>query len=210
LLQRRASRTPASARPPRASPLHLLLTIGHQARQDERAPTTSRKREEPLGPQDATEDFDGRAWHDNALYALRLDVGDVARGDWRSDLVLDIDHIVEWLCGAGRQVRFRVAPATLTFHHVTDLRIRVDCGDSGGRIALQTLSIDSITRERIRDQKICFDRPYWRWRIELNWPQGGNISLGASGFTQTLRAEPVLLDQQQLSPADRVPVGSGP
>jgi hypothetical protein len=67
-------------------------------------------------------DLEDRSWHDDALYGMRRDIGNVARGDWRSDLVLDIDHIVEWLCGADEQCRFRVAPATLTFHHVTDLR----------------------------------------------------------------------------------------
>jgi hypothetical protein len=149
-------------------------------------------------------DFSALTWHDNALHGLRLDVGDCTRGDWHADLVLDIDHVVEWLCGVDMQVRFRVAPATLTFHDVTDLRIAIDCGDSGGQIALHPLSIDAITRERIRDQKICFDRPYYRWRIALNGPQGGAIIFGASGFTQVLRAEPVLLDQQQLSPADRI------
>jgi hypothetical protein len=96
----------------------------------------------------------------------------------------------------------------LTFHDVTDLQIAIDCGDSGGRTALHALSIDVITRERILDQKICFDRPYYRWRIALNAPQGGTMTFGASGFTQILRAEPVLLDQQQLSPADRK--ASGP
>jgi hypothetical protein len=145
-------------------------------------------------------DVDDLTWHDNALYGLRLDVGDPAGGDWHADLVLDIDHVVEWLCGATGQARFRVAPASLTFHDVTDLRIAIDCGDSGGQVALHPLSIDRITRERIRDQKICLDRPYYRWRIELNWPAGGTLSFGASGFTQTLRAEPVLLDQQQLPP----------
>jgi hypothetical protein len=90
-------------------------------------------------------DFDALTWHDNALYGLRLDVGDCTRGDWHADLVLDIDHIVEWLCGTDRQVRFRVAPATLTFHDVTDLRIAIDCGDSGGQIALHPLSIAAIT-----------------------------------------------------------------
>jgi hypothetical protein len=147
--------------------------------------------------------LDHLSWHDNALYGVRLDVGDCMRGDWHADLVLDIDHIVEWLCGEGRQVRFRVAPATPTFHDVTGLQIAIDCGDSGGRIALHALSIDAITRERILDQKICLDRPYYRWRIALNSPQGGALTFGASGFTQALRAEPVLLDQQQLSPADR-------
>jgi hypothetical protein len=153
-------------------------------------------------------EFADLSWHDNALYGLRLDVGDPARGDWRSELVLDIDHIVEWLCGLGRQVRFRVAPATLTFHHVTDLRIAIDCGDSGGQVALYPLAIDAITRERLVEQKICFDRPYWRWRIALNSPQRGAITFGASGFTQNLRAEPVLLDQQQLAPADRLRGGA--
>jgi hypothetical protein len=61
-------------------------------------------------------EFAGLSWHDNALYGLRLDLGDPSRGDWHADLVLDIDHIVEWLCGVDRQMRFRVAPATLTFH----------------------------------------------------------------------------------------------
>ena len=134
---------------------------------------------------------------------MRLDVGDCARGDWHADLVPDIDHVVEWLCGEGRPIRFRVAPATLTFHDVTDLRIAIDCGDSGGRIALHAFSIDAITRERILDQKICFDRPYYRWRIALNSTPGGALTFGGSGFTQVLRAEPVLLGQQQLSPADR-------
>ena len=143
-------------------------------------------------------EFSELSWHDNALYGLRLEVGDPARGDWRSALVLDIDHIVEWLCGEDRLVRFLVAPATLAFHDVTDLRIAIDCGDSGGQIALQPLSIDRIAREPIRDQRICLDRPYWRWRIALNWPRAGAITYGASGCAQTLRAEPVLLDQQQL------------
>ena len=148
-------------------------------------------------------DFDDLSWHDNALYGLRLDIGDYTRGDWRSDLVLDIDHIVEWLCAADGRVRFRVAPATLTFHDVTDLRIAVDCGDSGGQAALSVLSIDAITRERLEDQKICLDRPYYRWRIALNVPQGGKVAFGASGFTQVPRAAPVLQDEQQLSPAER-------
>ena len=155
-------------------------------------------------PQPASSsDFDDLWWHDNALYGLRLDVGDCTRGDWRSDLVLDIDHIVAWLRDADGQIRFRVAPATLTFHDVTDLRIEVDCGDSGGRVALSALSIDAITRERLREQKICLDRPYYRWQIALNVPQGGRVAFGASGFTQVLRAEPVVQDQQQLSPAQR-------
>lgn len=148
-------------------------------------------------------DFDRLSWHDNTVYGVRLDIGDPDRGDWHANLVVDLDHIVEWLCDGAGRCRFRVAPATLRFHDATDLRIAIDCGDSSGRIALHGLSIDRIERDRITDQKICLDRPYWRWQVAFNWPQGGEISFGASGFTQTLRAAPVLLDDQRLSPADR-------
>ena len=150
---------------------------------------------------DTGDDFARLSWHDNTVYGLRLEIGDPERGDWRSNLVLDIDHIVEWICGSAR---FRVAPATLSFHHATDLRIAVDCGDSGGQVALHALCIDTVARERIVDQKICLDRPYYRWRIAFNWPRGGEIRFAASDFTLALRAEPVLQDQQQLSPLDRV------
>jgi len=149
------------------------------------------------------DDFARLSWHDDTVYGLHLEIGDPERDDWRGNLVLDLDHIVEWICGGGGNARFRVAPATLTFHHATDLQVAVDCGDSGGQVALHTLCIDAITRERIVDQKICFDQPYYRWRIAFNWPRGGEIRFGASDFTLTLRAEPVLQDQQQLSPLDR-------
>jgi hypothetical protein len=148
-------------------------------------------------------DFERLSWHDDTLYALRIEVGDIARDDWRSELVLDIDHIVEWLCEAGRRVRFRVAPATLIFHDVTDLAIAVDWGDSGHQTALHEAAIDVLTRAPVADQKICLDRTYYRWRIALAWPRGGEIAFGASGFTQRLRAAPLLQDEQKLSPADR-------
>lgn len=143
-------------------------------------------------------DFENMTWHDNALYGVRLDVGDSDRGDWHADLVLDIDHIVEWVCGIEGGTQFLVAPATLTFHDATDLRLNIDCGDSGWRVAVHPLSIDRIVREPVQDQQICLDRPYYRWQIELNWPSGGTISFGASGFTQVLRAPPALSDQQWL------------
>jgi len=44
-----------------------------------------------IGPQTG----DATSWHDNLVDALLFNAGDVATGDWRSELVLDIDHIVE-------------------------------------------------------------------------------------------------------------------
>ena len=152
-------------------------------------------------------DFEDLSWHDNIVYGLRFDVGDSFKGDWRSDLIFDIDHIVEWVCGVDGGVKFRVAPATLTFHDASDLRIAVDFGDSSGRTALNELSIAGITREAIPTPDGYPEWACYRWRIELNWPQGGEIAFGASGFTQTLRAEPVLLDEQRLVAAERASSG---
>ncbi len=145
-------------------------------------------------------DFERLSWHDNHIYGIHLSLGDAARDDWRSDLVFDIDHIVEWLCGVDKRVQFRVAPATLAFHHVTDLDIDIDWGDSGYQTAIHEASIDGVTRDQVSDQKICLDRPCYRWRIETNWPNGGVIAFGASGFTQKLRAAPVLIRAERAAP----------
>ena len=137
-------------------------------------------------------------WHDNVIYAVRFDLGEPDEGDWRSDLILDIDYIVEWLCGAPGESRFRVAPANLRFHDVTDFAIAADQGDSGGRNALFEWSIDRVARQRLER---TFD--YWRWTIHLHTPPGGSLAFSASGFTQDLTAEPRLVDQQRLPRSTR-------
>lgn len=147
-------------------------------------------------------DFTPYLWHDNPIHGLRLEIGDVAAGDWRSELVLDIDHILSWACGP-EGARFQIAPATLAFQNAGDLCLAVDCGDTGGQVALHTLSIDRITREQVQGQKVCLDRPYYRWRIELNWPAGGLIRFAASGYTLALRGDPVTTDQPWFPAAQR-------
>jgi hypothetical protein len=145
-------------------------------------------------------DFETLSWHDDTVYGLRFRIGDPARNDWTHDLVLDIDHIVEWVRDRDR-MRFRVAPATLVFHGITDLCVRMDWGDSGHRVSHPAPSIGRLERAPVVDQKVFLDRPYYAWRIELNSPAGGEIRFGAVGFTQTLRCEPVLCDEQQLGSA---------
>lgn len=112
---------------------------------------------------------------------------------------------MEWVCGTDQRCQFRVAPATLAFHHVTDLRMAIDWGTSRFRTAIHEVSISHITRSQIENQMICLDRPYYHWQIETNFPKDGTITFGASGFTQVLRAEPVLIDEQKLSPSQRHP-----
>ena len=158
--------------------------------------------------QQPADDFDQQGWHDNLVCGMRFRSPDPDRDDWRSELELDIDHIVEWIGpeGADKHFRFRVAPATLTFHDVTDLKVAINPGSNGGQWALNQPDIDFIERQRVpvADQKICLDRPYYRWRIALILPTGdGEIAFGASGYTQTLRAEPVLTDRQSLPAGSR-------
>lgn len=148
-------------------------------------------------------DFEQLSWHDCHIWGIELCAGDADEDDWTHDLVLEIDFIVEWLCGVAGGAQFRVAPATLVFHGVTDLNINIDWGDSGFRTALHVLSIDRIEREAVQDQKVYLDRPYYSWRILLNWPQSGVITFGAVGFTQTLDGEAVLQDQQKLTLRER-------
>jgi hypothetical protein len=124
---------------------------------------------------------------------------------WKSDLVFDIDYIVEWLCSVGSRAQFKIAAATLTFHHVTDLKVNIDWGDSSMQVAVAEMTLDRIARRRVEKQLICLDRAYYYWTLWLNSPRpGGEISFGASGFTQILRQEPIVCDEQKLKPAERV------
>ncbi|HEX9155373.1 MAG TPA: hypothetical protein VF819_07400 [Nitrospira sp.] len=148
-------------------------------------------------------DFDHLSWHDCHIRGIELRAGDPDEADWTSDLAFDIDFIVEWICGVDGVGQFRVAPTTLVFHGVTDPKIAIDWGRSGFQVSLHPASIDHVERELIQDQKVHLDRPYYRWRIPLNWPSSSEITFGAVGFTQTLRAEPVLTEKQCLSSSER-------
>jgi hypothetical protein len=153
-------------------------------------------------------DFDRLSWHDCHIWAIELRAGDPDKQDWTSDLALDIDFIVEWICAVDGRAQFRVAPATLVFHGVTDPRIDINWGSSGFRVALHPVSIGRVERKPVQDQKVYLDRPYYDWTIHLNWPDGGEIAFGAVGFTQTLRAEPVSTENQCLSRSERTRLAS--
>jgi hypothetical protein len=147
-------------------------------------------------------DFERLSWHDCSLWRIELGVGSPNDGDWTAELTFGLDYIVEWICGTASQA-FRIAPATLTFHNVTDPKIDIDWGRSGFQVAIHPLWIDRIVREPVRDQKVCLDRPYYSWQILLNWPARSAITFGASGFTQTFLGEPLLCQRQHLTPRER-------
>jgi hypothetical protein len=157
-------------------------------------------------------DFENLSWHDCTIWGLALKLDDPTEEDCTHDLVLDVDFIVEWVprercdlqSGGACSLEFRVAPATLTFHGITDLRVQLQSPSSGFQLVPPPISIASITRERVQDQKVYLDRPYYRWTIDLHKSMtGGEISFGAFGFTQVLRAAPRLTKNQHLTLRER-------
>ena len=143
-------------------------------------------------------EFDQLSWHDCHIWGFELRAGNPDDDDWTSDFAFDIDFIVEWICGVDGGAQFKVAPATLVFHGVTDPRIDIAC-ETGVFVSLHPLSMDRVDRVRVEDQKVYLDRPYYEWTIRLSWPSGGCVAFGAVGFTQTLQAEPLVTERQCLS-----------
>jgi hypothetical protein len=144
-------------------------------------------------------DFDTYSWHDNHVHALRIRSGEHGTGE----LVLDLDYILEWLPPRDGAFTFRVAPATLTFHGVVDLRVSLDyAGPSAG---MTPFSIQGIDRELY-----LYGNGFsaFRWRIPVNWPDG-EITFIASGFTQVLRAPPVDVADPCLTSDARAPEPRG-
>jgi hypothetical protein len=142
------------------------------------------------------------SWHDNPVYGIHWRCADPDRDLWRSELVLDIDHILEWVPPDKSGWKFRVAPAVLMFHDAADLAISLDCtsGDPQPRY-LNELTIDHICREPLPAHKMG----WFRWRIELNQPKGGRIQFAASRFSQVLSGPPLLCNEQRYPGNQRPP-----
>jgi hypothetical protein len=146
-----------------------------------------------MAPQVWTEaDFDKLSWHDNHIHAIRFVEGPEGAGD----LVLDVDHIVEWLDGEVGRFQFRVAPVKLTFHEVMFPRIAIDFGAVSAAFA--PLMIQGI--ERRFEKRTHYTAQIWK--IPITFPKG-EIEFEARGFTQRTEGEPVLGASQSLSPRDR-------
>lgn len=145
-------------------------------------------------------DFEKISWHDCHIWGIAFQSGAPEKDDWTSDLAFDIDFICQWPC-ENNGYRFRVAPALLLFHGVFEARIGINWGESS---SLHELSIAVVQREPVPEERACvsIDKPNYRWTIELNWPEG-EIAFIGSGFTQTLRTEPVLMQEQSFTFAAR-------
>ena len=122
------------------------------------------------------------------------------RGLWRSELVFDIDHILDWVPSTEGRFTFLMAPAMLVFHDAGDFEMCLDCrGADGHRRYLNELSIHHIDRQPSADLPGCF-----RWRVDLNMPRGGRNCFEALRFSQILTA-PARLCAEQRFPSEHRP-----
>lgn len=141
-----------------------------------------------------TDDFEALSWHDVRVHGFRLIEGEHGT----AELVLDIDFILHWLDDGEDGVRFRVAQAILQFHEIVGLRFALDyVACSAGMTAF---SIDRIARESLGDDD---DARAWRWRVEVNWPEGF-LEFESPGFSQWLVGEVIEQEGQSLDPAQRL------
>lgn len=141
------------------------------------------------------ENFEEISLHDNKIHGVQFCVD---HEKFQSDVVFDIDYIVEWECDS--KCEFIVAPATLRFHNVTDLNLSINWGDSGFQNSVSGPFILELKREPA-ETKMRIDK-YYRWEIVCN-NEKHNISFGASGFTMKLQSEPVASDEQYLGVEER-------
>jgi hypothetical protein len=135
--------------------------------------------------------FDELSWHDNHVHSLEISAGYQGVGT----LLLRLGYIVErmppaLLDGASS---LRIAPATLVFHDVSDLKVDLDYAKADA--ALAPFSIGDITRQT---HEQASGVPWWRWKIAIDQPKGA-ISFLARGFTQTLTGAPITSREQTLA-----------
>jgi len=137
-------------------------------------------------------DYDELSWHDNHVHGIAIREGEHGTGE----LILDLDYIVEWIKD-GNKFKFKIAPALLTFHRISDLIISLNYVNPSA--AITPFSLSDISRE-----KHVFANGYssFRWSMGINWPEG-TVSFIADGFKQFLRSEPLLVENQHLSTQER-------
>ena len=145
------------------------------------------------------QDFDSLSWHDNHIHAIRIRN---PHEGYDCDLILDIDHIVEWIELPHKQLEFMVAPAILTFSNVTKLSVNFELAYK------EDFEIYWIYRQEISDEALLrLGGHNYRWNIKLQpieWKQN-TMSFESHGFTQKLTKAPVRRPLPKLEDDEREP-----
>jgi hypothetical protein len=120
-------------------------------------------------------DFYKMGWHDNHIYKIRL----------TEDLEIDLDYIFRWNQPdiEGLPFTFWVAPATLVFKNIKDLKIEFDIGVE------DSFEIEDIERENQN-----------QWTVIT---RQGDIQFTSDGFEQFIRQDPSFQFRQSISYIER-------
>lgn len=136
-------------------------------------------------------DFESLTWHDCTIHSMGLEQD----GEYQSDLLLDLDFLLDWLLTSAGKFQFRIAPALLRFQNVDRLAIHTLLSFK------QPMQIQEITRSRREDPGYA----NYHWTIELQGYPGreNRIEFDATGFSQELTAKPAVTNRQVLRLAER-------
>ena len=132
-------------------------------------------------------DFTEMGWHDVTVWSMLA-------APETYEFVFDLDYIFKWLNPAEGETYFRfwVAPATMVFENVNDVKINIESPQ--GSIEIFDLKCgDPISTPN----GLCTQQTY---RFEC---QEGEVSLQATGFKMYVRRPPVLISRQKLNINDR-------
>jgi hypothetical protein len=130
-------------------------------------------------------DFEQMGWHDSKIYGI-------AFKDDKFELMLDIDYILEWLHPKENESNFKfwVAPATLVFRNVWDLKLSLE-----GNLSLEIQDIHRANPRPPKNSKHIEEPFEYDWIIETN---NGEITFQSVGYKQYFRMAPILSDLQKI------------
>ncbi len=139
------------------------------------------------------DDFDDMGWHDANIYGMIIERG---KEPWQGNLIFDIDYIFEWIHPVPPQEYFSfwVAPCTLIFKDVYELRMNID--QQGNSLDLFDFHNIALLKEEKLDNNIVL----YEWLLELHI---GEIQFKSLGFDQIVRKAPVYTNEQVLSLEER-------
>ncbi|HCO67544.1 MAG TPA: hypothetical protein DIT04_07300 [Dysgonomonas sp.] len=139
------------------------------------------------------EDFEVMGWHDANIYGMIIEKG---KEPWQGNLIFDIDYIFEWVHPVPPQKYFSfwVAPCTLIFKEVYELRINID--QQGNTLDLFDFDgINMLSKKELDNGFTIYE-----WLLELHI---GEIQFKSLGFEQIVRKAPVYTNSQVLSLDER-------
>ena len=130
-------------------------------------------------------------FHDDSIYGFELVQPVPELDQWDSEIILDIDHILEWR-KTDDQFKFLISKAELRFIDVSDLQVSFGFPNS----TITTLPIDRIDRENEPNLEREPNDVQYRWKIRLHDRNNGFFSFLSTGYQLNLIGDPVLCDDQ--------------